>query len=179
MSETVAETVAPEPAEAAAPAAPEPKAHSASEEPSETFDAAYVKKLRAEAAKYRTEAKELAGKAQKFDEITESQKSELQKAQEAAQRAEQELEQARTEMLRTKVAAAKGLPASIADRLRGSTAEEMEADADAMLAEIEKQYVAKQGASREATGAGVTGKSGIDSLSPADMVRMTRERRGS
>lgn len=178
MSETATEPAA---TEAPAPdPAPEIQSHSASEEPeAKTFDAEYVKKLRAENAKYRTEAKELANKAKQFDDLQESQKTELQKAQEAAQRAEQELQTARTEALRVKVAAAKGLPASIADRLHGTTEEEMQADADLMLAEIEKQYVAKQGASREATGAGVTGKPAIDNLSPSDMVRMTRERRGS
>ena len=50
----------------------------ATEEP-KVFDADYVSKLRGEAAKYRTQAKELAEKAKKFDEHTDSQKSEQEK----------------------------------------------------------------------------------------------------
>lgn len=143
----------------------------------QTFDADYVKKLRAESAKYRTEAKELASKAKQFDELQESQKSELQKAQERAAKAEQELQAAQTEAMRARIASAKGIPAYIADRLKGSSAEEMEADADAMLEELNKQYVAKQGNSRQATGAGVTGKAvDYESMSPADLANAIRNR---
>ena len=143
----------------------------------QTFDADYVKKLRAESAKYRTEAKAAAEKARQFDEITESQKSELQKAQERAEAAERQLQDAQVEALRAKIASAKGIPAYIADRLKGSTQEEMEADADAMLEELNKRFVAKQGTPREATGAGVAGKStDYEAMSPADLANAIRNR---
>lgn len=54
----------------------------------EKFDAEYVAKLRKEAAKYRTEARENAAAAKRLADIEESQKSELQKAIERAEAAE-------------------------------------------------------------------------------------------
>lgn len=143
-----------------------------------TFDAEYVSKLRAEAAKYRTEAKTLAEKAKHWDEHSESQKSELTKAQEAAAAAQKALEEAKAEAMRSKVAAAKGLPQSIADRLRGSTLEEMEADADSVLAEINSKYVVKAAPSKADTGAGVTGKTvDYESMTPKELVEAVRKAR--
>jgi hypothetical protein len=71
------------------------------------------------------------------------------------------------------------LPDTLAARLQGGTLEEMEADADAILADLGSRYLPKQGASQQATGAGVTGKPALDDLSPADFVKMTKERRGA
>ena len=170
------------PEQDAAPAAPEAQAKSApddsgNEAEAKVFDASYVSKLRAEAAKYRTEAKALAEKAAKFDEIEASQKSETQKAQEAAEQARKELEQVQLDLMRAKIANAKKLPPAIAERLRGATEDDMLADADALLAELNKQFVAKQAADPQATGAGVKGKApDYESMSPADLVKMIRER---
>jgi hypothetical protein len=63
------------------------------EEPQEgdtgkTFDSDYVDKLRKEAAKYRTEARQNAAAAKRLQELEDSQKSELQKWQERAESAE-------------------------------------------------------------------------------------------
>ncbi len=160
----------------AAPAA-EPKAQE--QESPQTFDADYVKKLRAEAAKYRTENKALSEKAKQWDEHSEAQKSELDKALEKAAQAEKELETLRNQSTRMKVASKFNLPAALSDRLKGSTEEEMEDDAKAMLAELEARYVAKSGPSRVETGAGVGGgKVNYESMSPKELVEMVREKRG-
>jgi hypothetical protein len=71
----------------------------------QTFDADYVKKLRAEAAKYRTEAKANADAAKKLTELEEAQKSETQKLADRVAKAEQDAEAARREALRYRVAA--------------------------------------------------------------------------
>ena len=60
-----------------------------SSEKEETFDREYVKKLRDEAAKYRTKAKELEPLAQKMRELEESKKTDLEKAQDRIKRPEE------------------------------------------------------------------------------------------
>lgn len=69
----------------------------------------------------------------KLDELEQANLSELQKAQKAAADATASASQAQQEALRLRVAVNKGLPASLVDRLRGSTEEEMTADADELL----------------------------------------------
>jgi hypothetical protein len=56
--------------------------------------------------------------------------------QKLAEQREAELKTERTTRLRLQVAGKKGIPADMAERLRGETAEEMEADADSLLAFI-------------------------------------------
>lgn len=129
-----------------------------SEEP-KTFDAEYVGKLRGEAAKYRTQAKDLAEKAKAYDEYVESQKSEQEKITDELQRAQTEKAQAQQELLRMKVAASKNLPTSLVERLRGETVEELEQDADSLLSELKSQYVEKSAPTPTQTGAGVVGDS--------------------
>jgi len=137
----------------------------------QTFDADYVKKLRDESAKYRTQAKELSAKAKKFDEMEEANKSDLEKAQAAAKAAQEELASANVKALKAQVGASKKLPPSMISRLQGSTEEEMIADADAMLTDINAQYVAKTDASPKDTGAGVSGESAdYESKSPKELA---------
>lgn len=71
----------------------------------ETFDAEYVKKLRAEAAKHRTEAKANAKAAEKLAEIEAANLTEAQKAAAALAAAQSDAEKARADALRFKVAA--------------------------------------------------------------------------
>lgn len=72
----------------------------------------------------------LREKAAKLDEMEEAKKSELDKANHRAEQLEQELEQAKLQVLRSDVAQTKGVPANL---LTGSTQEELEASADALL----------------------------------------------
>ena len=70
-----------------------------------TFDESYVKKLRDEAAKYRTEAKANADAAKRLAEIEEANKTEVQKATERLAAAEKAAQDAQAEALRFKIAA--------------------------------------------------------------------------
>lgn len=92
---------------------------------------------KAESRKWESRAKEnLAsakaneGAAQRLAEIEEAQKTEAQKAQDALAKAQQELAVERAARLRAEVAADKGVPAEL---LSGSTREELDAAADALL----------------------------------------------
>lgn len=87
-------------------------------------------RLNREKAKF-ADYDDLKAKAAKFDEVEQASKTELQKAQEAAQAAERRAVKAEGAALRTQVAASKGVPAGA---LSGSTKEELEAAADALLA---------------------------------------------
>ena len=71
----------------------------------ETFDAEYVKKLRAENAKHRTEAKANAEAAKRLAEIEEANKTEAQKAADRLAAAQRDAEQAKADALRWKIAA--------------------------------------------------------------------------
>lgn len=73
-------------------------------EPAKTFDADYVKKLRDEAAKYRTEAKTNADAAKRLAQIEEAQKTEAQKTADALAAAQKDAADARREALKFKVA---------------------------------------------------------------------------
>ena len=86
-----------------------------------TFDEAYVKQLRAEAAKYRTEAKALAEKVGTYEQerMTEAEKLQAQAkaAQEAAEAARGELRQAKLTAEIAKAAAKMGIDVELAQRL--------------------------------------------------------------
>lgn len=66
-------------------------------------------------------------------EYEDSKKSEEQKLTEAKAAAEKEAAEAKLDYLRLKVGTSKGLPAAVAERLRGETEEEMAEDADRLL----------------------------------------------
>jgi hypothetical protein len=87
----------------------------------------------------------LKTKAAKLDEIEAKSKSELERATDAAKAHEARASAAETALMRHQVAAAKGIPAELADRLNGKTKEEMEADADKLLGVIKPQGAAPGG----------------------------------
>lgn len=99
----------------------------------ETFDADYVKKLRQEAAKYRTEAKANADAAKKLAEIEESKKSEADRAADALKAQTDRADMAEAALLRYEVATDKGVPPKAMRLLSGGTREEIEASADDVL----------------------------------------------
>jgi hypothetical protein len=74
---------------------------------------------------------ELKAKADKLAQLEESQKTEAQKAQERLEAAEKRAAELELRSIRAEVAAAKGVPG---DLLTGSTQEELEASADALIA---------------------------------------------
>lgn len=79
---------------------------------------------------------DIKAKAAKYDEVEQANKSELQKLQERAEAAERERDSIRLDGIRAQVALAKGLTPSQAKRLVGSAKEELEADADDLLADL-------------------------------------------
>ncbi len=93
--------------------------------------AAEVAKWKAFSRKHEDSAKANADKAKKFDEFEEASKTELQKAADRATAAEAKFAESEARAMRAEVAAAKGIPATL---LSGSTQEELEASADALIA---------------------------------------------
>jgi len=135
----------------------------------DSFDADYVAKLRAENAKYRTQARDNAAAAKRLAEIEEADKTETQKLAERAERAERERDQAVADALKASVAAETGIPEEF---LTGSTREELKESAD----RLNKHFGDKQKRdSRTDFGAGDRGKSGPAQVTEADLERMTPE----
>ena len=95
------------------------------------------RKARAAAEKTATSAaKERDKLAARLQELEDRDKTDAQKLAERAQVAEAEAAKASSKLLRFEVASDKKLPAGWANRLQGSTKEELEADADALLKEL-------------------------------------------
>jgi hypothetical protein len=76
---------------------------------------------------------ELKAKAAKLDELKASQMSDVEKLTGERDTLRGELEPTKAENLRLRVALDKKLPTELIDRLKGSTKEELEADADQLL----------------------------------------------
>jgi hypothetical protein len=95
-----------------------------------TFDEAYVKQLRAEAAQHRKDAQEAK---QRAEELEARDQSEVEKLTTKVTKAERERDDAKAALLRYEVATEKQVPADAMDLLVGSTREELEAKADRLL----------------------------------------------
>lgn len=76
---------------------------------------------------------ELKAKAEKLDELEESQRSETERLIKERDGLKEKLSPLETENLRLRVALDKKLPAPLIDRLQGGSKEEMETDADELL----------------------------------------------
>jgi hypothetical protein len=124
----------------AAPAAtptPAPPSPAQADTPPAAAPAQDATDWKTEARKWEDRAK--ANKAEleaQQQAIADSQKSAEQKAAEALAAAQASASTAAAKALRYEVAAAKGLDLTLASRLTGSTLEELEADADALMALI-------------------------------------------
>lgn len=119
--------------------APEPQesilASEASEEtPSPAEWKAELSKKNREAQNLRRRLKDLEEQVSKTSSVDESKASELEKAVERAAAAEARVAELESESLRLSVAQEKGLTPAQAKRLQGSTKEDLEADADELLA---------------------------------------------
>lgn len=101
----------------------------------EEFDRMVGARLERERAKY-ADYDDIKAKAAKFDQADEASKSELQKERERAEKAEKDLTPAQQQVARLEVALEKGLTATQAKRLVGSTKEEFAADADELLTDL-------------------------------------------
>lgn len=98
--------------------------------PDEPLGEAGIAALKAEREARKAAEKAAAEAAARVKEFEDREKTEAQKQQEALAAAEAELAELRAGKLRAEVASAKGVPA---DLLKGSTQEELEAFADALL----------------------------------------------
>lgn len=125
----------------------------------ETDWQAEAAKWKALSRKHEDQSKANADKAKQFDELTEAQKSELERANDRAAQAEARAAEVELRAVRAEVAAAKGVPAVL---LTGSTQEELEASADALL-----QFRGTKAAAPD-FGAG---NRGTDAGKPAQMSR--------
>jgi hypothetical protein len=93
----------------------------------------YIKRLRAEAASHRNDLK---SEREKREALETASMSEQEKRDKALKDAESKAAQSDLKLLRFQVAADKELPLKMAERLKGSTKEELEADADALKEEF-------------------------------------------
>jgi hypothetical protein len=91
-----------------------------------------------------TRRKKLEALEKAEQERQEASKSELEKANDRAAKAEADAKSTKLAMLRRDVAAKVGLPAVLADRLKGETVDEIEADATALLETLPKADQKKQ-----------------------------------
>lgn len=96
---------------------------------------------KAKARKHEKQAKQTREQLEQVEarlkEYEDRDKTEAEKAEEARRQLEERASTAEAELLRLKVAAKKNLPIDLAERLRGNTEEELEADAE-RLSELVK-----------------------------------------
>jgi hypothetical protein len=129
----------------------------------ETFSAEYVKGLREEAAKHRTDAK---AAADKLKEREDAELSEAEKAKKEKKESDERADKAEAKLLRAEVAEKKKLTASMAARLVGDTKDELEKDADKLLKDLGSGATGGGGFDQGA-GRGATPKGGRDWLGKA------------
>lgn len=135
---------------------------------SETDLAAEVAKWKALARKNEDAAKRNADAAKAYNEYQESQKSEAEKAQSEIAKLQAQVQQQELLILRSKVAAEKGLEPELAETLSGATAEEMAEHADRLLAAIRRRYAPKTKPAPEETGAGAQGSTLAQQIATAE-----------
>jgi hypothetical protein len=112
--------------------------------------------IQAEREKAASADKELKKALSELKKYQDRDKSETEKLEERASTAEKDAAAARSELLRLRVAAKKNLDPDLADRLRGETEKELEADADRLLEKFKPQANGDVDAGRGDGAAGVS-----------------------
>jgi len=132
---------------------------------------------RAKAAKADTED------AQRWREYLETQKTEQEKINDALAQAKAEAEAAKLELMRIQVASAKGITGEAARLLRGSTTEEIEAEAELLVSLMassqnptKPQPDASQGRPAPTTAGQVT-REQLEKMSPQEIMKAKTEGR--
>lgn len=136
---------------------------------------AEIDKWKALSRKNEERAKANESAAKRLSEIEEGQKSEIEKAMARAEEAERRAQEVELEALRASVALNKGLTPSQAKRLVGASLEELETDADELLADLKASKPAKAPSS---DGQGVQGEkvgTGAQIVSRDQLKNMTRD----
>lgn len=125
------------------------------------------KALQAERKARQVAEKQAKEYGEQLQALEDAKKSNEQRSQERAEKAERDAAAANLKLLRLEVASAKGLTASQAARLTGSTREEIETDAEAYLTEVKPRTTTSfDGGVRKTADA------------PADMNSLIRQRAG-
>ena len=117
-------------------------AATAPDQPDEQLGDGGKKALQEERRKARAAERQLGELQKRLQQFEDRDKTEAQKLTDAKTAAEQQAAEATAKLLRYEVAAAKKLPAEWASRLQGSTQEDLEADADALLGALGAQQQA-------------------------------------
>ena len=137
---------------------------------------AELAKWKAMSKKNEANAKRNAEKAAKFDELEAANQSESEKLIKRVQELESQLRTSEMSVMRSKVAAEKGLEPELAETLTGESAEEMAEHADRLLDAINRRFTEKKSPSPEQSGAGAVGQAQpSDPAALADAV-MSRRR---
>lgn len=131
--ETTAGDPATDPTSMQTPPATPPAGSDPDDKGQEPLGAAGLKALEAERAANKASRKQIADLQAKLKEYEDKDKSEAEKTAERLANLEKTSTANQARADRLEVALDKGLPKTLADRLRGSTREEMEADADELL----------------------------------------------
>lgn len=149
--------------------------------PDEALGEAGIKALHAERDARKAAEDRLKELDVRIREFEDRDKTEQQKLEERAQTLADELESARASIAaaefnnhRLQVAQTKGIPAELVGRLQGDTREELEADADALLAVIGKR---DEDNSRKPKPVPVLGNGNAGNLSPAEQFASLMEGR--
>lgn len=131
--------------------APDPSTDPKPDPKSETDPAAEVEKWKALARKNEAQAKANAEAAKKLKELEDAGKTEVEKLSAERDTHKGRADSAELALVRLEVALEKGLTKGQAKRLVGSTREELETDADELLAELggEKKPAANGGRPKE------------------------------
>lgn len=129
----------------------------------EDFDKAIQARIARERAKF-ADYEQVKAEAAELAKIRESQKSEAEKAQERLEAAERRAAELELKATRAEVAAAKGVPAGL---LTGSTQDELEASADALIAFRGQQASQGLKVPGEGRSSGGSGNSKVDAFAEA------------
>lgn len=158
------------------------------QEPTDTetvdWEAKY-KEMQKHSREWEKRAKAAEPAAKKLADIEEASKSELEKAQAALAAVQRDVAEKEAAALRAQVALEKGLTPSQAKRLVGASREELEADADELLADLKasKSPVAPtpegQGKQGEPVGQTkqITSRDELKSMSPQEIVQARKDGR--
>lgn len=134
-----------------------------------------AEKWKALARQNEQRAKQNAEAAKRLAEIEDANKSEVERAIARAEEAERRAQQLELDSVRASVALEKGLTPSQAKRLVGASREELEADADDLLADLKANrastVASADGQGRTGTAVGATG----GQLTRADLQNMTKK----
>lgn len=115
--------------------------------------------------------KEVNDRLRQLEQQLSAREAEQGKFKELLEAREKDLAELRAAQLRSKVAAATGLPAELAERLRGATEAELAADAQALVKLLGAQAAAAKSGALGVPPAGGAGAGRIDTttMSPADI----------